>query len=111
MRRSCLPKLVFQDISKNCGRGYDLGTATGLQTVVYGKQWHLPVKHPSPNILMAINYCGHQLAQNLGSLRGKGGAVCEELRNRMIDVRCLQEVRWRRHGARMMGMKGRRHKL
>ena len=29
---------------------------------------------------------------NLGSLSGKGG-VCEELRKRMIDVCCLQEVR------------------
>ena len=24
---------------------------------------------------------------------------------------CLQEVRWRGHGARILGMKGRRHKL
>ena len=31
---------------------------------------------------------------NLGSLSGKGGEVCEELRKKMIDVRCLQ-VRWR----------------
>ena len=29
---------------------------------------------------------------NIGSLSGKGGVVCEELR-RMIDVCCLQEVR------------------
>ena len=43
---------------------------------------------------------------NLGSLTGKGVEVCEELRKRMIDVCCLQEVRWRGHGARMLGMKG-----
>ena len=41
---------------------------------------------------------------NLGSLRGKGG-------KRMIDVCCLQDVRWRWQGARMLGMKGRRYKL
>ena len=29
----------------------------------------------------------------------------------MIDVSCLQEVRWRGQGARMMGMKGRMYKL
>ena len=29
----------------------------------------------------------------------------------MIDVCCLQEVRWRGLGARMLGMKGRRYKL
>ena len=29
----------------------------------------------------------------------------------MIDVCCLQEVRWRGQGARMIGMKGRRYKL
>ena len=29
----------------------------------------------------------------------------------MSDVCCLQEVRWRVQGARMLEMKGRRHKL
>ena len=32
------------------------------------------------------------------------------MRKRMIDV-CLQEVRWRGQGARMLWMKGRRYKL
>ena len=48
---------------------------------------------------------------NLGSLIGNGGEVCEELRKRMIDVCCLQVVRNRRQGARMLGMKERRYKL
>ena len=47
---------------------------------------------------------------NSGSLSGKRGDVCEELRKRMADVCCLQEVRWRGHGDIMMGMKGRRYK-
>ena len=37
--------------------------------------------------------------------------MCEELRKRRVDVCCLQEVRWRGQGARMMGVKGRRYKL
>ena len=41
----------------------------------------------------------------------RGLEVSEELRKRMIDVRRLQEVRWRGQGAWMLGMKGRRHKL
>ena len=48
---------------------------------------------------------------NLGSLSGKWGEVWKELRKRMIYVCCLQEVIWRGQGARMLGMKGRRHKL
>ena len=32
---------------------------------------------------------------NLGSLSREGRVVCEEFRKRMIDVCCLQEVRWR----------------
>ena len=32
---------------------------------------------------------------NLGGLSGNGGEVCEKLRERMIDMCCLQEVRWR----------------
>ena len=43
-------------------------------------------------------------AWNLGNVSGNGGEVCEELRKRMIDVCCLQEVRWRGHGSRMLGM-------
>ena len=44
----------------------------------------------------------------LGKLSGKGSKVCEELRQRMIDVHCLQGVRWRGQGGRM---KGRRYML
>ena len=47
----------------------------------------------------------------LGSLSGKGREVHEELRKRMIDVCCLQEVRWRGQGAMMLGIEGRRHRL
>ena len=43
---------------------------------------------------------------NLGSLSGKG-EVCEELIKRMIDVCCLQEVRWRGQGSSMLEMEGR----
>ena len=48
---------------------------------------------------------------NFDTLSGKGGDVCEELRKRMTDVCCLQVVRWRGQGARMLGMKGRKYKL
>ena len=48
---------------------------------------------------------------SIGNLIEKRGEVCEEVRKRMIDVCCLQEVRWKRQGARMMGMEGRRCKL
>ena len=48
---------------------------------------------------------------NVGSLSGKRGEVCEELRKRMNDVRCLQEVRWRGQDAMMLGMKEWRYKL
>ena len=48
---------------------------------------------------------------NLGSLSGKVGHVCEELRKRMIVECDLQKVRWRGLGARMLEMKGRRNKL
>ena len=41
----------------------------------------------------------------------KGGEHCEELKKKMIDMCCLQEVRWRGQGARMLGMKVRRYKL
>ena len=32
---------------------------------------------------------------NVGSFRGRGTEVCEELRRRKVDVCCVQEVRWR----------------
>ena len=49
--------------------------------------------------------------QNRGILSGKGEDICEELRKRMIDVCCLQELRWKGQCARMLGIKGRRYKL
>ena len=41
----------------------------------------------------------------------KGEEVWKEQIKRIIDVPCLQEVRWRGQGARMLWMKGRRYKL
>ena len=41
---------------------------------------------------------------NTWSLSGKGREDGEELKNRMVDVRCLQEVRQRQQGSRMLGM-------
>ena len=51
------------------------------------------------------------LSLDSGNLIRVGGKVCEELRKRMIDVCCLQEVRWGGVGSRMLGMKGRKCKL
>ena len=48
---------------------------------------------------------------NVGSICGRGTEVCEELRERKVDVCCLQEVRWRGQGARYLGTMGRRYKL
>ena len=47
---------------------------------------------------------------NLGRL-SEIGEVCKELRKWMIEVCCLQEVRWRGQGACMLGVNGRRYKL
>jgi len=46
---------------------------------------------------------------NIGSISGRGTEVCEELRKRMVDVCCLQEVRWRGQGARFLGANGSRY--
>ena len=41
-------------------------TATGLLTVARAEQRHAPwEQHLAPKILMAVNYCGDQLAQSL----------------------------------------------
>ena len=45
----------------------------------------------------------------LGSLNRMEEDVCDELRNKMIDVRSLQKVRCRGQVARMLGMKARRY--
>ena len=41
---------------------------------------------------------------NIGSLSGKGGDVYEEFIKRMIDICCLQSVRWRGQGSWMLVM-------
>ena len=39
------------------------------------------------------------------------GEACEDLRRTMVDVCCLQEVRWRGKDPRMLEMDGRRFQL
>ena len=34
--------------------------------------------------------------QRIGSVSGEGGEIHRELRKRMVDVRCSEEVRWQR---------------
>ena len=44
-------EMVFRHISRNCGRGYDHGTAAGLYTVALGRQGHAPCKTSSSKYL------------------------------------------------------------
>ena len=44
---------------------------------------------------------------NIGSLSGKR-EVCGELRKWMIDLCCLQEVRWRGQGTMLLWIEGSR---
>ena len=134
----------------------DVFTTSGLSQVcnpwLAVSKGMFPIRRVSPQILMALDYCGCQLALNLGSvapayhdedgaiptpeackyilkydwrpdwrfvvwggtwilgsLCEKGKDVCEELRKMVIDMCCVQEVRWREQGASMMGMEGRRY--
>ena len=48
---------------------------------------------------------------NIGTLNGKGLEICDELWWRNVDLCCLQEVRWRGCGARLIGLQGRKYKL
>ena len=48
---------------------------------------------------------------NIGTLIGNGLDICDELLKRNVDLCCLQEVRWRGCGARLIGVLGRRYKL
>ena len=83
----------------------------------YGSQllWATPVYHKNEGATPHPGPCKHSLQYyerpdgslgvragtwNLGCLSGKRVEVCEELRKRMIDVCCLQEVRLRGQGAR-----------
>ena len=48
---------------------------------------------------------------NVGSLTGKSGEVVEVLWRRKVDICCIQEVRWKGSGAKMLGQKGRQYKV
>ena len=47
----------------------------------------------------------------VGRFYGRDTEVCEQLRKKEVEMCCLQEVRWRRQGARFVGCRGRRYKL
>ena len=37
--------------------------------------------------------------------------MCEQLRNKEMDMHCLKDVRWRGQGGRFVGIRGTRYKL
>ena len=39
---------------------------------------------------------------------GRNGDVCDEVREKLVDICCLKVVEWRGHGSRIMGVYGRR---
>ena len=40
---------------------------------------------------------------NVESMLGRWGEISETLKRRCVDICCLQEVRWKRQGAKMIG--------
>ena len=42
---------------------------------------------------------------------GRKTEILEELRKKRVDVCCMQEVRWKGRGARLLGTSGQRYKL
>ena len=44
-------------------------------------------------------------------LNGKGLVICEELWKRNVDLCCIQEVRWRGCGVRLIYVQGGKYKL
>jgi len=48
---------------------------------------------------------------NIDSLTGMAGELVEALADREVDVKCIQETRWRGSGCRFLGAQGKRYKL
>ena len=97
---------------------------SSLETEVEGKQRHAPhrkasSKKSSVSIgnhkeeVVVTNQPGVRLGSwNVGSFCGRDKKICEEQRNRSVDVCCVQELRWEEgQGARYVGVQGRKYKL
>ena len=48
---------------------------------------------------------------NVGTLRGRASEVVETISRRNVDICCLQEVRWRGAGTRLITSKDTKYKL
>ena len=53
----------------------------------------------SPNVQFTIHFS----TWNVGSMSWKSGEKCEPLKRRYVDICCLQEVRWKGQGPKMIG--------
>ena len=53
----------------------------------------------SPDVQFGIQFS----IWNVGSMSGKWGEISETLKRRCVDIYCLQEVRWERQGAKVIG--------
>ena len=53
----------------------------------------------SPDVQFGIRFS----AWNVGSMSGKWGEISGILKRRCVDICCLQEVRWKGQGVKMIG--------
>ena len=74
------------------------GPAHGRKNVRSGHSQTV-IKLPDQETLQEIL---HVATVNVGTLRGRASEVVETVSRRNIDIRCLQEVRWRGTGTRII---------
>ena len=60
---------------------------------------HARMMGKSPDVKFGIWFS----TWNVGSMSGKWGKISETLKRCCVDICCLQEVRWKGQGAKMIG--------
>ena len=58
-----------------------------------------PMIGKSPDVQFGIWFS----TWNVGSMSGEWGEISETLKRCCVDICCLQEVRWKRQGAKIIG--------
>ena len=85
---------------------------TGSQEVEGAGNGRVDARYGLHQIVIQQPYQNFRVATlNIGTMRGRSGEVVETVARRAVDVCCLQEVRWRGKGTRMISGKDCKYKF
>ena len=100
--------MVHNPVQDNCVSKSE----TSREGLAHGRNGVISSGHPQTVTQRPDDKLKFRVASlNVGTMRGRSGEVVETMNRRMVDMCCLQEVRWRGASARLIQGKDSHYKM